>query len=254
LFIDLHFHAVLSKRIGFSPVLFLQTIEYAKDCGLNALAITNHFNTPDFIGVFAYLDRQFPYSGIYYDVNGIKIIPGMEVNVKEGPHYVVLGRREDILAYYSRFLNHMTPETYPSTEEFLGLQQDFILITILAHPFRPNREITRVDSIFYPYFDALELNARDLFFLGNGLVNKINDFSRATKLPVIAGSDTHHYYQLGSISNEFHSEIESIKILRQLILSQQYTIHLDENINKRVAKAREAKQAILQSTLNPQTI
>jgi histidinol phosphatase-like PHP family hydrolase len=240
---------VLSKRIGFEPDFFQQAIRRARRAGLDALAITNHFNTPDFESTYTYLDRRYPYLGASYDVEGIKLFPGMEVNVREGPHIVVIGERQHILDCYARLRHNMTEETYCSAHEFFDRKAELPLLTVLAHPFRPKREVTRLDTGIWSRFDALELNARDLFTLGRGVIPRVEGIAADSGLPVIAGSDAHHFCQLGTIYNEFASPLNSVAGLKSEIADGDYTIHISRMLEPRVAAARKAKATIKEAKL-----
>ena len=91
----------------------------------------------------------------------------------------------------------------------------------------------------------MDLNARDLYFIGDEVVSLVNLLSNRYGIPVIAGSDTHHYLQLGSVANKFHSTCDTIDELKSLISSQCYSIVIDKNLKVNVAKAREMKKALV---------
>jgi predicted metal-dependent phosphoesterase TrpH len=247
--VDLHFHAVLSKKIGFEPAFFQESVRQARRVGLDALAMTNHFNTPNFEGVYAYLDREYIYTGSYYDVDGVRLYPGIEVNVREGPHVVVLGEREAILAYHARFRHNMTPETYCSAHEVFDRQEGLRLLTVLAHPLRPGREITRIGARLYSRFHALELNARDLVLVGREIAARTERVAWEYGLPMIAGSDTHHYHQLGSVYNRFEPVFGSVIELADRIARGEYAVQIDGRIDRRVLRARTAKEALKRAKL-----
>jgi predicted metal-dependent phosphoesterase TrpH len=247
--VDLHFHAVLSKKVGFEPAFFQETIQQARRVGLDALAMTNHFNTPNFEGVFAYLDREYTYAGSYYRVDGVKLYPGMEVNVREGPHVVLLGEREAILEAHTRLRGNLTPETHCSASALFDRQEGLRLLTILAHPFRPGREINRIDARLCSRFHALELNARDLVLVGKEIAARTERAARQVGLPMVAGSDTHHYHQLGTVYNRFDSTFGSVIELEDLIERGEYTVHVDDRIETRVKRARTAKEALKRAKL-----
>jgi hypothetical protein len=211
--------------------------------------MTNHFNTPNFEGVYAYLDGEYTYAGLYYEVNGVRLYPGMEVNVREGPHIVVLGEREAVLAYHARFRHNMTPETYCSARDLFDRQDDLQLLTILAHPFRPGREIARIDPGLLSRLHALELNARDVVLLGKEVVAQTERAAREHGLPVVAGSDAHHYHQLGTVYNRFDVAFSTVSELGERIVRGEYTIQVDDRIDERVRTARAAKEAIKQAKL-----
>lgn len=73
--IDLHTHVKISKKSEFSPDYFTTMLKEARDAGLNAIALTEHFNTQNFLDVYSYLDRHYAYIEDYYEVEGIKIFP-----------------------------------------------------------------------------------------------------------------------------------------------------------------------------------
>jgi hypothetical protein len=173
----------------------------------------------------------------------------MEVNVREGPHVVVLGEREAILAYHARFRHNMTPETYCFAHEVFDRQEGLRLLTILAHPFRPGREMARIDARLYSCFDALELNARDLVLVGKEIAARTEHVAWVCGLPMVAGSDTHHYHQLGTVYNRFDSAFGSVIELEDRIDRGEYTIHVDDQIDARVKRARTAKEAHKQAKL-----
>lgn len=96
--IDLHTHGKLSKKSTFSPEYFAEMMFEAKANGLQAVALTEHFNTSNFFAMYDALDQTYPYNGHYYDVNGLKLFPGMEVDIAETGHILLIGLKENVLA------------------------------------------------------------------------------------------------------------------------------------------------------------
>lgn len=96
--IDLHTHGKLSKKSTFSPEYFAEMMFEAKANGLQAVALTEHFNTSNFFAMYETLDQTYPYNGHYYDVNGLKLFPGMEVDIAETGHILLIGLKENVLA------------------------------------------------------------------------------------------------------------------------------------------------------------
>jgi predicted metal-dependent phosphoesterase TrpH len=100
--IDFHVHASVSKNQGFDFDTFRNLIKYAKRMDLDAVALTEHFDNPDFKRIYPILDRKFPYVGSYYVAKGLKIFPGVEISINEGPHLLAIGDRDSVLKYYKR--------------------------------------------------------------------------------------------------------------------------------------------------------
>ena len=143
--IDFHVHGSLSSSLGFNLNFFLKTIARAQEIGLDAIALTDHFDADDYKEIHATLDRHYPYSGDCYSVEGIKVFPGIEVGVREGAHLLLIAGRETVATYYRRLEGHFTRDTFCSAQEYFDKQAGLYTLAIFAHPFRVNQEITRVD-------------------------------------------------------------------------------------------------------------
>lgn len=239
--IDFHVHAALSKETEFDLSLFHRTLKWARDYGLDALALTDHLDSSNFDRVHRALDREFEYVGPHYVVGGLRLLPGLEFGASEGPHLLAVSDRDSILAYRDRLRRLVGRTGSCSTREFLDSQEGLEMISIVAHPFRGKRHIFRVDPDLYRRFDAIGLNARDLYFRGVEVRKLTQVFSFTHQIPILAGSDSHHYFQLGSVYNRFYPGFDSLTDLKSLIADGAYTIHTDDGLDDRVGAARKAK-------------
>ena len=122
--IDLHTHAKLSKASDFSKVYYEEMIREALDNGLDALALTEHFNTRHFEEVYQ-LDRMFPYNGEYYDADGLKIFPGMEVDIRETGHILLIGRKEYILETRRQLDGYTEKGSFIPFDDLMDLAEAF---------------------------------------------------------------------------------------------------------------------------------
>src|SRR5690606_36129448 len=101
--IDLHCNIKLYMKQIFPLNYFQQSIAEATDAGLDAIAMTEHFNTNHYYDIYKQLNEHYPYTKQhYYDINGFKVFPGMEIDVAGGGHILVIGERDNIL-----MLRHM---------------------------------------------------------------------------------------------------------------------------------------------------
>lgn len=242
---DFHVHGSLSSKLGFDLDFFQQMTREAKEAGLDGLALTDHFDAADYQEIHQILADRYRYVDDYYEINGLRVFHGIEVEVSEGMHLLVIGNREHMNEYYQRLDGHFEPDHYCSTQQFFHYQEGLNTIAIAAHPFRPNRLITQIDPIHYPKFDAMGLNARDLYFLGaEELLSLTQNFSNEHHLPILAGSDTHHFLQIGSIMNRFPGEAATINELRKMIQSNTHEIVINEALQEKIRHAREEKSAI----------
>lgn len=242
--IDFHVHGSLSSKLPFDLNLFRNLVVRARQVGMNAVALTDHFHAADFLEILHTLEEEYPYTGDCFDAAGLRVFPGIEVEVREGMHLLAIGGRTAIESYYHRLEGHFMPETYISTAEFFEKQSGLEILSIAAHPFRSGREINQLDPALYPRFDAIDLNARDLFSSGEALEVLTEMFGTQYQIPVVAGSDTHHYLQLGVVYNQFENECTTIAELKRAIAARAYTIYIDPDLSRKVAMARAAKQAI----------
>src|SRR5690606_24443053 len=100
--IDLHTHVKLAKKTVFSHAYFKEMMAEAGKNGLDAVAMTEHFNTWRYEDIYEVLDRHYPYEHGYYLAEGIKVFPGIEVDIQETGHILIIGDRERILALRQR--------------------------------------------------------------------------------------------------------------------------------------------------------
>ncbi len=245
--VDFHFHTCITKTNPIDLNFFQQSVLRAREQDLGAIMITDHHDGPNFEGIYAALDQNYPYNGDYYLVDEVRYYPGVEVAIQEGPHLLVSGQRDSVLTFYDRLRPHLSPETYPTLEEFFTLQTGLDLLNIFAHPLRLGREIERVDPALLSGFDALDLNAKDVRRYGAEGRRRVEQFGRKYDLHVVAGSDSHHFYQLGCLYNEFHRPFETISDLRRLIYAGAYTITVQPNLGEWVTTANALKRAVKES-------
>ena len=241
---DFHFHTCLSKAHPFDIDFFRQSVSRAREQDIAAIGITDHHDTQEYESIYTTLDRHYPYNGHYYLADGVRYYPGIEVAVREGAHLLVSGTRDDILTYYDRLRPHLEPEAFPTLEEFFAMQSGMDVLNIFAHPLRLKHEIDRVPAAALSRFDALDLNGKDLRRLGLEHRALIEHLGRDHHLPVLAGSDTHHFLMVGCVSNDFHQSFETIADLRRLIHAGAYTVIVQPDLTERVQAAQAMKKAI----------
>jgi histidinol phosphatase-like PHP family hydrolase len=239
--IDLHTHAKWSKNIEFSYDYYLGMMREAGKY-LDAVALTEHFNTLNFQDMFAQLDKHCHYEGNYYVVEGVKVFPGIEVDVLENGHILLIGARESILAVHSRLENHTVEGEFIKLEHLLDLSKEYDCVSIGAHPFREANPLYQVKPQLLARLDALDLNGRDLHHYGKGMKEKVQSLAELIDLPVVAGSDTHQPLQFGSVFNRFEQACDTIEQLRAVLRRGAYDYQISEHFHQKVQLA-EAEQA-----------
>ena len=252
--IDFHTHVKISKKSTFMPEYFQEMVKEAKAAGLDAIALTEHFNTLNLLDVYNYLDNNFPYQDDYYDVEGLKIFPGIEVDVKEVGHILLISRRESILQIFNELKPHLEEENFIPFADLMNLAEKFETIKIGGHPFRPSTPLTQHKPDQLKRLDALDLNGKDLHSMGIE-VNQENVYGFAEKLglPVVAGSDTHQYLQYGSVVNTLDVNCSTISELKKVIENKAFSITIAPDLHLRVRSASLTKKLIKELLATKQT-
>ncbi|HBU84873.1 PHP-associated domain-containing protein [Paenibacillus sp. UMB7766-LJ446] len=233
--IDLHTHGKLSKNSDFSVDYFTEMVSEAKASGLEALALTEHFNTRNFYDVYETLDRLYPYNGEYYDADGLRIFPGMEVDIQETGHILLMGQKEHILAVRSGLEQYTAKGSFIPFAELLDLAEAWPLLKIGAHPFRESTPLYQLDRDLLGRLDAFDLNAKDMYEYGiETCRNQVDPFAQSLGKPVTAGSDTHQCLQYGSVFNVLDRPCASVAELKEQILAGAYSIEISPDLPLRV--------------------
>lgn len=246
--IDFHTHANLSKKITSSLEEFKEKMREAKESGLNALAITEHFNAANIIELYETIQEKFPYEDEYYEIEGMKVFCGLEVDAKENGHFLVIGSREDILTIARLLLPFQQEENFIPVKELVALLSDFNVLKIGAHPLRESTPWNHHDTTILRQFDAYDLNGKDLYTYGLEIENRVHAFANEYQIPVVGGSDTHQYLQYGSIINVF-PECHSIDELRQVIHKGNYEMKISPCLETKVKAANLVKKALKEKIL-----
>ncbi|WP_046175969.1 PHP domain-containing protein [Domibacillus indicus] len=244
---DFHTHVKIAKKSDFMPEYFEEMVGEAKEAGLDAIALTEHFNTLNFSDVYAYLDHHFPYIDDYYSVDGLRVFAGMEVDVKETGHILLISRREHILSMHDELKPHLEKETFISFSDLMALAESFNTIKIGAHPFRPGTPLTQHDPYQLQRLDAFDLNGKDLHTIGIE-ENKelVYTFARKIGLPVLGGSDTHQFLQYGAVMNNIQQDCRTISDLKAAIQQSAFTVHISADLHLKVKSASLTKKLIKQ--------
>jgi hypothetical protein len=163
--IDLHIHTNHSD----SSSTIHQVIQRAKERGLDGIAITDHMNTMAF--------REIP-----KQVDGILIIPGVEVESRDG-HVLVLGVRR-------------APRGTLSLLEIIEWARREGGATVMAHPMVPGLRASE---------ETIKLARPDAIETSNALVplarynRESRELAERLRLPQTGGSDSHRAETVGDM-------------------------------------------------------
>ena len=161
MYIDFHTHGKLAKKLPFSTVYTDWLFSEAKNAGLDALCLTEHFNTLQFEDLYRYVlasgDRQ---GDAIILKNGLKVFPGMETDIAEGGHILSVGPAEAILELNARLKPHMEKERFLPFSRLMDLFDEYPVIVGGGHPFREGGHIPQLPENELRRLHFLDLNGR----------------------------------------------------------------------------------------------
>lgn len=243
--IDFHFHVKLSKKTNFELEHFASMINEAKAQGLNAITLTEHFNTHRFDDVYGTLDTLYPCNNHYYDADGLKIFTGMEVDVAEGGHILVSGPKDKLLEIRAALDDHTSPDMFIGLERLFELCEPRGMMVIGGHPFRESNHLYHIDHDLLRRFDAFDLNGKDLHEIGiQENIAKVLTLGETLRVPVVAGSDAHQMFQVGCVHNAFDGDYETVAELKAAIRAGLYARKLSPALHLHVRAANLVKKLL----------
>ena len=118
MYIDFHTHGKLAKKLPFSTVYTDWLFGEAKKAGLDALCLTEHFNTLQFDELYGYLKKSCDREGdTLVAPSGLRIFAGMETDIAESGHVLSIGTPEEIMELNRRL------EPYKEKGQFLPFEK-----------------------------------------------------------------------------------------------------------------------------------
>lgn len=239
---DFHTHGKLSKKVEFSLDYFKSMVKTAKENGLDGFALTEHFNTRNFFDVYNTLDETYSYEQGYYLVDGVKVFPGMEVDIQEVGHILIVADRTTIREIRTLLDPFVSKENFIKFAQLFELVAPFEILIMGAHPYRKSTPLYELDPVLLSKLDAFDLNGKDLYSMGIDENSQlVYQFAQGLNKPVVGGSDTHHKLQYGCIYNELEMECNTVNDLKNVILNGTYKIHISEDLSEKVQNATEQK-------------
>lgn len=242
--IDFHTHGKLAKYLAFSPRYTDWLFGEAASAGLDAVCLTEHFNTLGFDQVYADIAARFPREGDAFNVNGLLVFPGMEVDVAESGHTLVLGTMEEILEFNRVLEPHKAKGSFLPLAELADEVQRRGLFFGAAHPFRAPGRIPDQPREALAAFQFVDLNGKDLARDFEGTIAKTYAFAQELGVPVVSGSDTHQAFQYGCAVTAMEERATTVDALRDQVCAGAYRISYAPDLAFKVKTAGMLKRAL----------
>ena len=126
MFVDFHTHGKLAKYLPFSVEYTDWLLNEAKNAGLDAICLTEHFNTQQFDEVYGYIASKGIRRGDAYVFNGLKVFPGMETDIAEGGHVLSIGPMDAIRELNKRLEPYKTKGSFLPASELMRLSRSIL--------------------------------------------------------------------------------------------------------------------------------
>ena len=216
MYLDFHTHGKLAKKLPFSQEYTHWLFGEARAAGLDALCLTEHFNTWGFAELYGYIASHADREGDTLVFDGLRIFPGMETDIAEGGHILSVGPMEVILELNRRLEPHKAKGSFLPFAELMDLFDQYPVFVGGAHPVREGGHIPELpaDQLIRP--DFLDRN----------------------------GSDTHQAVQYGCVRTRFAETFNTVEALRGAVNAGGYEICIAEDASRQVATAALLKRAL----------
>lgn len=244
MYIDFHTHGKLAKKLPLSTRYIDWLFGEAVAAGLDAVCLTEHFNTLQFDEMYRYLVSAGRPEGDTLIVGGLRIFPGMETDIAEGGHILTVGPLDAILDLYARLEPHRERGNFLPFRELLDLFSEYPVLIGAGHPFRKPGHIPELPLEQLQRLDFLDLNGKDAAEDRERTERLTYGMGAKLEKPVVGGSDTHQAVQYGCIRSCFEKDCSTVSGLHEQMLAGRYRIEVRSDAAFRVRTAALLKRAL----------
>ena len=217
----------------------------ARGAGLDALCLTEHFNTLQFHDLYQYLSSVSRRTEDVLELeNGLHIFPGMETDVSEGGHILSIGPLEAILELDQRLEPHKEKGSFSSFAALMDLLSQYPVLVGCGHPFREGGHVPELPPEQLCRLSFLGLNGKDLALDRARTETLIHALGKQLQIPVVSGSDTHQAVQYGCVATVFERSCTSVSALYGEMRAGRYRIELSDHAVFQVRTACLLKRAL----------
>ncbi len=243
--LDFHTHGKLAKRLPFSTEYTHWLFEEAHRAGLDALCLTEHFNTLQFQELYRYLASVSRRSGDVLELpNGLRVFPGMETDVAEGGHILSIGPLEAILELNRRLEPNKEKGNFLPFARLMDLFEEYPVLVGCGHPYRAPGHVPELPEEELRRLNFLDLNGKDLA-LDRARTEKLTyELGKRLGIPVVSGSDTHQAVQYGCVVTQFERSCTTVAALGEEMAAGRYQIHLADSAAFQVRTACLLKRSL----------
>ncbi len=245
--IDFHVHSKITSSFQFEPQYMEEYTEECKILGIDAFAISEHCHANNFAEAYRYIDGKYDKEGDCYLVNGIKVFTGIEITTLEKFDVVVISNIDAIFALKKNVDKILNCENYSfiPIEKLADIINYEASIVILAHPYRRFDVFPNINYNVFNKFDAVEINATDLFkFDIEDMKKRIEELGVNLNKNITEGSDAHYPLQIGSVYSDILGDYTEIIKIKEQILQGNIKFGIAKEFRAKVKGARAVKKIL----------
>ena len=243
--LDFHTHGKLAKKLPFSPAYTDWLFGEARRAGLDALCLTEHFNTLQFADVYGYIASVSRRTGDALELeNGLRVFPGMETDVAEGGHILSIGPLEAILELNRRLEPHKEKGDFLPFSRLMELFDQYPVLVGCGHPFRVGGHVPELPEEQLRRLKFLDLNGKDLALDRERTERLTCALGKKLGIPVVSGSDTHQAVQYGCVTTVFERDVDTVPALYGEMTAGRYAIDLSDTAAFQVRTACLLKRSL----------
>ena len=243
--LDFHTHGKLAKKLPFSTAYTNWLFDEAHRAGLDALCLTEHFNTLQFDELYGYLSSvSHPVGDVLELSNGLRVFPGMETDVAEGGHILSIGPVEAILELTRRLEPYKEKGCFLPFARLMDLFDQYPVLVGCGHPYRAGGHVPELPQEQLGRLAFLDLNGKDLALDRARTEELTYALGQRLGIPVVSGSDTHQAVQYGCVTTVFERSCTSVAALRAEMEAGRYEIQLSDTAETQVRTASLLKRSL----------
>lgn len=244
MYLDFHTHGKLAKKLPFSPAYTHWLFAEARNAGLDALCLTEHFNTLGFEELYEYIAGHSRQDGESLLFEGLRIFPGMETDIAEGGHVLSIGPMEAILELNRRLEPYKEKGRFLPFAQLMDLFGDYPVLVGGGHPYREGGHIPELPAGQLERFHFFDLNGKDVAENRSRTVTLTYALGEKYGKPVVGGSDTHQAVQYGCIRTRFQRTVNTMKELYEEMNQGNYEICISQQAGFQTRTAALLKRSL----------
>lgn len=221
--IDTHTHVLLTKTSSFDWRDVELHFDIARAHGLHVVCLTEHLDAKDFNplynGIFYEnkLEGHFLADGIIILANGLTIVSGAEVPLKDGGE-VGLCASMDVINSLKKESGYYTLENLLKKLDKNG--DEYSLIG--NHLCHPKKWIKNIEK-YVEFLDAIEILSKY-----RHLKKEYKELADSLGKPLVSGSDSHTWVQFGLSYTDVDIEKFTISDFKDAIRKEKFMVYMSE--------------------------